>query len=120
MIQKIDTAKYNSNNCYKNTENKTALRKSSFQQVLEAVTLLELINSTARIYQLLLAGIVRMAFATNFYLNRVAVLGRATYKAGSASANDSNVMIIRLDILVHIITYLCKILYSMIIHTLFL
>lgn len=104
----------------KNTENKTALRKSSFQQVLEAVTLLELINSTARIYQLLLAGIVRMAFATNFYLNRVAVLGRATYKAGSASANDSNVMIIRLDILVHIITYLCKILYSMIIHTLFL
>ena len=83
---------------------------------LKIITLLELVNSTARVYQLLLAGVVWVAFATNFYLNCVAVLGRATYKAGSASANDSNVMIIRLDILVHIITYLCKILYSMIIH----
>lgn len=84
--------------------------------ILQAITLFELVYSTARIYQLLFAGIVRMAFATNFYLNRVAVLSRATYKVGSASANDLNVVIFRLDTLVHIITYLCKILYSMIIH----
>lgn len=90
-----------------------------YDEFLQAVTLLELIYSTAGIYEFLLARIVRMALAAYFDFDSVSFLGRTAYETCAASANYSNVMIIRLDILVHIITS-PGIVYSMIIPVIFL
>ena len=75
-----------------------------YDEFLQAVTLLELIDSAAGIYELLLAGVVRMTLATNFDFDRISLFGRTAYETCAASANNRNVMVIRLDILVHIIT----------------
>lgn len=71
---------------------------------LQAITLLELIYSTTGIYKLLLTCIVGMTLATNFDLDGISLFGRTTNKAGTTSTYNCNIMVIRLDILVHIIT----------------
>lgn len=75
-----------------------------YDEFLQAVTLLELIDSAAGIYELLLAGVVRMTLAANFDFDRISLFGRTAYETCAASANNRNIMVIRLDILVHIIT----------------
>lgn len=90
-----------------------------YDEFLQAVTLLELIYSTAGIHEFLLARVVRMTLATNFDFDSVSLFGRTAYETCAASANNRNVMIIRLDILVHIITS-PGILYSMIIPVIFI
>ena len=63
-------------------------------------TLLELVNASAGINKLLLAGKERMALRANFYADGVA-LGRTGLNFFAASALDSNFAIVRMESFFH-------------------
>lgn len=62
-------------------------------------TFLETINTTASIYQLLLAGIERMALGTDIHLHLF--LGRAGFKSFTAYAANHALTILGMNIFLH-------------------
>lgn len=70
-------------------------------QSVEVELLLELINTSACIYKLLLAGEERMAFRTNINLN--VVFYRLGNIFGATSTLDSGGLVIGMDTLLHFI-----------------
>ena len=84
-------------------------KKNSSKQNLEAarrqlhtVSFLELINTSAGIDKLLLAGKERMTFGADIYLNNVNVFGSSGFKGLTASALHLNYLVIRMNVLLHI------------------
>lgn len=67
--------------------------------LVDAVTLLEAIDTSARIYQFLTAGIERMALGTNFDLE-LTLYGTALEGLAASTAHDA-LAIGRMDILLH-------------------
>ena len=68
-------------------------------KLLDAVLLIELINTAAGINELLLAGVERMALGAD--LNGDAGTGRAGLDSCAASALDNGGLIIRMDSCLH-------------------
>ncbi len=67
--------------------------------LLDAVLLVELVNTTAGVDQLLLAGVERVALRADF--NGDVGLGGAGLYNGTASALDGGLLIIRMDSFLH-------------------
>ncbi len=70
-----------------------------FVCLLHAEPLLEAINTSARINQLLLAGEERMAFAAN--INAQLLLGGTRLEGFAAHAAHDALAVIRMDLLLH-------------------
>ena len=67
--------------------------------LVEAVFSVELINTSAGVYQFLLASVERMAFGAN--LNGDVLLGRAGVINSTASAANRSLLVIRMNSLFH-------------------
>ena len=61
--------------------------------------LLEAVNTSARVYQLLLAGVERMALGTNIHLHLF--LGRSGFKSFTAYAANHALTILGMNIFLH-------------------
>ena len=61
--------------------------------LLNTVTLLELVHASACVYQLLLAGKVRMALVANFNFNYVGILGGTRFESCATSTYMSRFVI---------------------------
>lgn len=72
--------------------------------LVEIVSLLELVNASARIDQLLLTRKIGVALGADFDFQLGHVLGRSRLESISASAGDGHVMIIRMNTLFHLRT----------------
>ena len=68
---------------------------------VDAVTLLEAVYTSAGVYQLLPAGVERMALGANFDTKFVDVLGCPRLECVSACTHDSYVMVIGMDSFFH-------------------
>ena len=68
--------------------------------LLDAVLLVELINTAAGVNQLLLAGVEGVALGADF--NGDVLLGGAGLDDGAASASDGGLLIIRMDSFLHL------------------
>ena len=79
-------------------EKETAFAVSE-QVRLDAVTLLETINTTARVNELLLAGEERVALGADF--NAQLRLGGTRYESVAANAGHGRLLILRMDAFLH-------------------
>ena len=79
-------------------EKETAFAVSE-QVRLDAVTLLETINTTARVNELLLAGEERVALGADF--NAQLRLGGTRYEGVTANASHGRLLILRMDAFLH-------------------
>jgi len=70
-----------------------------FLQQLQTVTLLELVNASTAVNQLLTAGVIGMALAANF--NRELLLGGAGDEGLAAGATDNRFTVLRMDLVLH-------------------
>ena len=73
-------------------------------KLLDAVLLVELINTAAGVNELLLAGVERMALCADF--NGEILFGAAGGISCAASALDDGGLIVRMDTLLHNVTLL--------------
>ena len=82
---------------------KTALRHRSavFACLLQAKTLVETINTSTGVNQLLLAGIERVALGADF--NTDLLLGGAGGEGVAASATDGGLLVLRMDAFFHVV-----------------
>ena len=69
--------------------------------LLNTITLLELVHASACVYQLLLAGKVRMALVANFNFNYVGILCGTRFESCATSTYNSRFVIIRMYTLFH-------------------
>ena len=78
---------------------KRRYKPSLILDILDAVTLLETIDTTAGVNQLLLAGIERVALGADF--NAQLLLGRARHEGVAANAGNVHLLILRMDAFLH-------------------
>ena len=69
--------------------------------LLQVEALVETINASTGVNQLLLAGIERVALGANFHTD--ILLGRASGKGVTASATDSGLLVVRMDAFSHVV-----------------
>ena len=69
--------------------------------LLQTEALVETINTSTGVNQLLLAGIERVALGANF--NTDILLGRASGKSVTAGATDSGLLVVRMDAFFHLV-----------------
>ncbi len=76
------------------------MAETTFSEKSESVTLLEAIDTSAGIYQLLLAGKERMALRANF--NTKIFLGRACDEGVATNASHSRLLILWMNSFFHL------------------
>ena len=72
---------------------------TSIGNLFNIEALLEAVNTSARVYQLLLAGVERMALGTNIHLHLF--LGRSGFKSFTAYAANHALTILGMNIFLH-------------------
>ena len=76
----------------------------AFCRLVHAIALLELVYSSTCANLLLFSRIERMTLAANFNFNNVSFYCRSTYEFISARASNCDIMIIRLNIIFHLVS----------------
>ena len=81
--------------------NKPASKRCRLYFLLQAETLVEAINASTGVNQLLLAGIEGVALGADF--NTDLLLGRASGKSITASATDGGLLVVGMDTFLHFV-----------------
>jgi hypothetical protein len=85
----------------KKQKSRVTIRNAGFQFLLQAKTLVEAINTSTGVNQLLLAGIERVALGAD--LNTNVLLGRTSGKDIAASAADGGLFVLGMDTFLHFV-----------------